>query len=52
MHVWTVNDTQIMASLLDRGVDGIMTDQIESLRDLLIARGQWKPRPASKAGQG
>ena len=44
VHVWTVNDTGIMASMLDRGADGIMTDQIESLRDLLIARGQWQPR--------
>ncbi len=46
VHVWTVNDTQTMASLLDRGADGIMTDQTEMLRDLLIARGQWLPGPA------
>ncbi len=47
VHVWTVNDPQTMASLLDLGADGIMTDQIESLRDLLIARGQWWPRTGS-----
>ncbi len=46
VHVWTVNDAETMASLLDRGVDGIMTDQTERLRDLLVGRGQWQPRIA------
>ncbi len=44
VHVWTVNDPAAMASLLSLGVDGIMTDQTEVLRDVLIARGQWQPR--------
>ena len=44
VHAWTVNDPAVMASLLSRGVDGIMTDETELLRDILIARGQWKPR--------
>jgi glycerophosphoryl diester phosphodiesterase len=44
VHVWTVNDTATMTSLLDMGVDGIMTDQVVALRDLLIRRGQWHPR--------
>jgi hypothetical protein len=44
VHTWTVNDRAIMASLLDLGVDGIMTDHTETLRDLLISRGQWQPR--------
>jgi glycerophosphoryl diester phosphodiesterase len=44
VHAWTVNDPAVMASLLSLGVDGIMTDQIELLRDVLIARGQWQPR--------
>jgi glycerophosphoryl diester phosphodiesterase len=43
VHAWTVNDCGTMARLLDLGVDGIMTDDIESLRDLLISRGQWQP---------
>ncbi|HVB42049.1 MAG TPA: glycerophosphodiester phosphodiesterase family protein [Streptosporangiaceae bacterium] len=47
VHVWTVNDRKLMTSLLDLGVDGIMTDQTELLRDLLIERGQWHPRSAS-----
>jgi glycerophosphoryl diester phosphodiesterase len=44
VHAWTVNDPAVMASLLSLGVDGIMTDQTELLRDVLIARGQWQPR--------
>ena len=44
VHVWTVNDPATMASVLDRGADGIMTDQTQALRDLLITRGQWHPR--------
>ncbi|HEX9031295.1 MAG TPA: glycerophosphodiester phosphodiesterase [Streptosporangiaceae bacterium] len=47
VHVWTVNDKDLMASLLDLGVDGIMTDQTELLREVLISRGQWHPRAAS-----
>jgi glycerophosphoryl diester phosphodiesterase len=46
VHVWTVNDTAEMTSLLDIGVDGIMTDETVALRDLLIRRGQWHPRPS------
>jgi glycerophosphoryl diester phosphodiesterase len=44
VHVWTVNDPAVMASVLDLGADGIMTDQIELLRDVMIERGQWNPR--------
>jgi glycerophosphoryl diester phosphodiesterase len=44
VHVWTVNDRRPMESLLDRGADGIMTDETELLRDVLISRGQWHPR--------
>jgi glycerophosphoryl diester phosphodiesterase len=35
-----------MTRLLDLGVDGIMTDETETLRDLLAARGHWPPRIA------
>jgi glycerophosphoryl diester phosphodiesterase len=42
VHVWTVNDATDMTRLLDLGVDGIMTDRADVLRDLLIARGQWR----------
>jgi glycerophosphoryl diester phosphodiesterase len=41
VHVWTVNDRAEMVRLLDLGVDGIMTDRADVLRDLLVDRGQW-----------
>ncbi len=44
VHVWTVNEAAVMSSLLDLGVDGIMTDQTELLRDVMTSRGQWHPR--------
>jgi glycerophosphoryl diester phosphodiesterase len=47
VHVWTVNDRAEMARFLDLGADGIMTDEIEILRDVLIERGQWYPRSGS-----
>jgi glycerophosphoryl diester phosphodiesterase len=43
VHAWTVNDRRVMTALLDLGVDGIMTDEAEMLRDVLMARGQWHP---------
>jgi glycerophosphoryl diester phosphodiesterase len=42
VHAWTVNDPAEMVRLLDIGVDGIMTDRADVLRDLLVARGQWR----------
>ncbi|MCW2738845.1 glycerophosphodiester phosphodiesterase family protein [Nocardioides sp.] len=39
--VWTVDDPATMRSLLDAGVDGIITDRPDVLRDVLISRGQW-----------
>lgn len=41
VHVWTVNDPARMHHLLDLGVDGIMTDHIDTLRKVMEDRGVW-----------
>lgn len=42
VHVWTVNGADRMRALLDLGVDGIMTDQLETLRAVFTERGLWR----------
>ncbi|NEA49568.1 glycerophosphodiester phosphodiesterase [Streptomyces sp. SID10815] len=41
VHVWTINEPERMHRLLDLGVDGIMTDHIDTLRAVMRERGVW-----------
>jgi glycerophosphoryl diester phosphodiesterase len=41
VHVWTIDDAAEMESLLDLGVDGIMTDRPQVLKEVFEARGLW-----------
>ncbi|MFJ4921790.1 glycerophosphodiester phosphodiesterase [Streptomyces sp. NPDC088725] len=41
VHVWTVNEADRISELLDLGVDGIMTDDLETLRTVFTERGVW-----------
>ncbi|QIX26680.1 glycerophosphodiester phosphodiesterase [Nocardioides sp. JQ2195] len=42
VHVWTIDEPEEMAGLIDRGVDGLMTDRTDILKDVLVERGQWE----------
>ena len=41
VFAWVIDDPDRMRRLLDMGVDGIMTDRPDRLRDVLVERGQW-----------
>lgn len=47
VHVWTPNTREEIERALDLGADGVMTDEIVLLRDILTERGQWNPRVAA-----
>ena len=54
VHVWTgeensqwvsIDDAESMHTLLDMGVDGLIADRTDVLKDVLVRRGQWRATP-------
>ena len=54
LHVWTgdeasqwvpIDDPESLHTLLDMGVDGVITDRTDVLKDVLVERGQWRDHP-------
>jgi len=42
--MWTIDDAAAITQLLDQGVDGVITDRPDVLREVLIARDAWIPQ--------
>jgi len=42
VHVWTIDDAATMNRLIDLGVDGIITDRPDILREVLLSRDLWE----------
>nr|WP_246211707.1 glycerophosphodiester phosphodiesterase family protein [Phytoactinopolyspora alkaliphila] len=48
--VWTVDDADLIRRLVRLGVDGIITDRPDVLREVLIAEGKWQPAEHGRDG--
>lgn len=42
VHVWTIDEPEVMERLIDWGVDGLVSDRIDVLRRVLEERGLWQ----------
>lgn len=51
VHVWTVDEVEEMERLLDRGVDGIVTDRPDRLAAVLTRRSGRPPPPGPPEGE-
>jgi glycerophosphoryl diester phosphodiesterase len=45
VHVWVVDEPTEMEELIDLGVDGLITDRTDLLKDVLTRRGLWRDQP-------
>ena len=41
VHVWTVNDPDVMVNLVQMGVDGIITDRPAMAKEVMAGMGLW-----------
>jgi len=42
VHAWTINEPDEMERLIDWGIDGIITDRPDLLKDILVRRDLWE----------
>lgn len=41
VHYWTINDRAEMERLIEAGADGLISDEVDLLKDVLIGHGVW-----------